>query len=1836
MVLGKLQRFYQSKQIITDKRCSTQAGDPREASAVNDAFFGHDGTTSDDTKNAGKLIVGSVKTIVGHTEGAAGMAGMMKTLLAMKHGVIPPNLHFHNLNPSVAPHYTHLQIPTTPTPWPRLQAGSPLRASVNSFGFGGTNAHAIMESYHPDTENAMLTSNEGSDKCFPAPLLFSAHSEKALVAMVDDYATYLQQNEDIVSLRDLSWTLRARRSVHSFKVTFSGTTVSDIAQEMKQKAEAARANPGTDLGIRSKFVGKKPCILGVFTGQGAQWPTMGKDLILNSKLFSDTIDRLEKTLNDLSDGPEWSLRQEILATKSESRVAEAALSQPLCTAIAIALVDLLHASGVTFSAVVGHSSGEIGAAYAAGSLTADEAIKIAYYRGVYAKLAKGKDGIKGAMLAVGMGFEDAKDFCNQPRFASRLTIAASNSPSGVTLSGDMDAAKEAKELFDSQKKFARMLQVDTAYHSHHMLPCAEPYTNSLLACNIQAKSPSELPCSWISSVYGSEGTPTAEELASSYWRDNMAQTVLFSQALERAAIECGPFDAVLEVGPHPALKGPASQTIREVSDEAIPYVGALDRKKNDVVAFGDALSFLWLQFGSSAVDFEGYAAASEPSEPYVAPVLVKDLPLYPWDHSQVYWRESRLSKEFRCRSAPPHELLGHIMPGGNNDTFIRWRNLLRLNEVPWLGDHRFEGQPIVPTSAFCLMAVEAALKWAAANGLTQTVEVVELHELAIHSAVIVPEESQGAEVISSIQSSTSDCDGDRLCCAEFVVLSGPPDGSRPLKKAASAKVVLFPSGVTADIPTSSRAPDDSLTPIDGSEFYSSISDMGLAYEGPFQTLQNIRRRWRRASALFDKSQSSYHASLTVDPFFIESCIQTAYAAFSEPGDTSLWSSFLPGSIDKMSINVSALSRSDRWLELDGYITKSSNATTSSSAAFDADVEIFDSSSGRLLVEFEGLTVASFRPASADDDRELFCHTVWKPDLAGDVVCSSEKRTHDSEKAALALEEQSWRFLNSVRSKWTVCPHAVSPAFQSLLQFVAHSKNADSFPTSQTSLHATDSASMRAIIEHIPDLLKGRTPTIDHAIRAFAERHSVFTRVNSSIRHAIDLISHRFANLKVLELGSSHLGPSKYVLEGLGDSYSSLTFASTGLPEAVNAARVNYVSLEALRLGKPLLNGALGEEKFDLTIAFYALHGRDSTTVEQALEELRHSIRPGGFLILVEPTKEFAWSRLFLNALLASDGGGDSPRDVGSPLSMVQLDRILRKSGFSGIDSQSPSSSEGPSDAISLIVSQAVNETIDLMRRPLQPSAMSLLDDQRLLIVGGRSLPTNRVIQNMALSLRPWTTSISTIDSFDDLQLDKRQDFAGAIVLTDIDQPLVELLTMTTYEKIQQLFKLVPHILWVTDGSLNAHPQQAASIGLGKSISEESPSAQLQFLDVESIENCEEKILQSFIRLLVSSLPDKANESRLLTVEREIAIRDGREMIPRVLPIKDMNDRLNSQRRQIKQHLQIVDTGISFIPTGSMEAATWYAKPTRTHAKPTKVKPITISYSLPFALKVSSGTFLYLFASHGDGSGAVLGLTESLSLPGPVCATWKVPSAVDLGSVTIDRLLEIASGLFIAENIFQMLPAGESLIFEPEPIVASAISDLCKGSNKTVYFVTTRAEQESGDKSWIVISSQASKRTILSSLPGSVRLFFDASLRPNRLVSRILQFLPGDFEVCDQSQLFQLSTRVSKSVTPTTLHLVLQSVGIAAVKAAKKFPDGQLRKIGVSELLDRLPKCYAGLGIVDWTQTNSIQATIEPLNPDTLFSAQKSHLLVDVEPQLQQSISDWLILHGVRNLFISSK
>ncbi|KAI3393179.1 hypothetical protein diail_4635 [Diaporthe ilicicola] len=889
-------------------RTGTSTGDPREARAIAEAFFGDtQNVFPKPTERPQKLLVGSVKTIIGHTEGAAGLAGILKVVLAMKYNSVPRNLHHNSLNPSVRPYYESLQIPIQTLDWPSPPAGHPMRASVNSFGFGGTNAHAIIEKYQPEIhgicaqfgarrsnarasdpislDNSLI--NSSYQNGIALPLVITAATEQSFVAVLKDLVSYIGLNSHITT-QELAWHLYSRRTAHSLRASIvpGAGKASMIMSSLKSLIEQAAKTPITQSGdiIRPKKLPHPPRILGIFTGQGAQYAAMSKGLLRTSTVYRATIRKLDTILQtECPDPPEWSLEEQIMAEGQNSDVMAAAIAQPLCTAVQIGLVELLVNLRVSFSCVVGHSSGEIAAAFAAKRLPMRDAILIAYYRGRYAHLATGTNGVKGGMMACGMSKQEAEDFCSRPSYRDRICVAASNSPTLVTLSGDVDAIATACEELQAVGKLAKILKVDTAYHSLHMLRPVKEYSVALASCTIEAQPrlSSTTTTTWVSSVYGSQHSIAPEDLGISYWKENMLQPVLFHEAMEVALRKFGPFDCAIEVGPHAQLQTPAVEIIKKSTGTDLPYHGLLRRGSEAEVAFAEFLGFMCVNFGTLMLDIGNFVSQS--SQPELVQTRLVDAPTYPWDHTQVHWRESRLSAQYHFREQPPHELLG-VRTRDDNQFQMRWRNILKMEQIPWADGHKFQGQALLPASAYCVMALDAARVALGARKAS----VVELRDLRFLTGITLEPGSLGVETLFSLTVSGESLHvNTNIMEANFDLTSVQVTSrnSGPMKKNFEGRVLMILGDPTPDaLPQRHAGPTVETLPVNVPAFYRMMEGIGLSYTGPFQALRSIDRRFDYATGTLSKMQPLDTTHVDVSPAFLDSCFQATFATFSSPGD----------------------------------------------------------------------------------------------------------------------------------------------------------------------------------------------------------------------------------------------------------------------------------------------------------------------------------------------------------------------------------------------------------------------------------------------------------------------------------------------------------------------------------------------------------------------------------------------------------------------------------------------------------------------------------------------------------------------------------------------------------------------------------------------------------------------------------------------------------------------------------------------------------------------------------------------------------------------------------------
>ncbi|RYP11167.1 hypothetical protein DL764_000238 [Monosporascus ibericus] len=696
----------------------TLAGDSAELEGISKVF-------SQDRDANSPLFVGSIKSNIGHTECASGMAAVIKSVLILENGAIPPNVNFEQPRESLNLKQKNIKVPEALVPWPQ-QTGV-ARISVNSFGYGGTNAHAVLER----PERPTITARQEEENT-PRLFIMSAASQTSLLSMLATNGDWISKHGDQASvLRDLSYTLSQRRSLLSWRFSCVAANQKELLEALAYGSKKADAITRITPGAKISFV---------FTGQGAQWAGMGREL-LSDPTFNRSFQHSNKILQNL--GCQWDLIEEVLKAKGESRLHEAELAQPATTAIQIALVDLAKEWGIVPDSVIGHSSGEIGAAYAAGYLSQHQAIKVAYFRGFSSGMAKKGCG-KGSMLAVGIGEYDVEPYLDMLTQGVAV-VACQNSPSSTTVSGDDAAISELSEILSQESIFNRKLNVETAYHSHHMQAAAGDYKAALedIVGNPSPNTGIEM----FSTVTGSL---KSDGFGSDYWIENLVSKVKFCDGLQalceskQASFSSRSSQAqriFVEIGPHGALAGPARQCM---ADLVVPmpysYTSALVRGTGAVQS---ALTMAGQVFN------QGYplnlAAVSASNETSKHASVLYNLPSYPWDHTKRHWNESRLSRDYRFRKHPYHDLLGFRMTD-NSPLRPSWRHMIGVEGLPWLRDHVVDGLMIFPGSGYLAMAIEACSQLASDRYPGKEIGRFCLKDVFFLKGLVIPEGRARVEV----------------------------------------------------------------------------------------------------------------------------------------------------------------------------------------------------------------------------------------------------------------------------------------------------------------------------------------------------------------------------------------------------------------------------------------------------------------------------------------------------------------------------------------------------------------------------------------------------------------------------------------------------------------------------------------------------------------------------------------------------------------------------------------------------------------------------------------------------------------------------------------------------------------------------------------------------------------------------------------------------------------------------------------------------------------------------------------------------------------------------------
>jgi acyl transferase domain-containing protein/NADPH:quinone reductase-like Zn-dependent oxidoreductase len=1269
---------------------------------------------------------------------------------------------------------------------------------------------------------------------------------------------------------------------------------------------------------------------------------MGRELLATYPVFAESMARSQEHLLRL--GADWHLLAELEKHKESSRINEATLSQPCCTAIQIALVDLLKSWRIQPAIVCGHSSGEIAAAYAAGCITSEDSLRVAYFRGESVKhLKEQHPDLKGAMLAVGISADEAQAYIDSNDSDGKVVVACINSPSSVTLSGDEAALLDIQGRLAERGVFNRRMAVDTAYHSHHMEMVMEAYVRTLQ--DLKA-SPCKQDIQMVSSVTGE--AIQGEQMDAAYWGANLTSPVLFAGALAQA-VETARRDqpqstslAIVEIGPHSALGGPIKQIIKaKTLTGSISYHSALSRHE-DASRTAVALAGELFVKGAS-IDF---SAINDPHSNTDRRVLT-NLPKYNWNHTTPHWTESRRSALYRHRKFPKHDLLG-IPSIDSIPTEPTWRNYIRLEELPWLRGHCIGGEIIFPAAGYITMALEALKQQVLGDGGSWKNLRIKFRQFSAGRALIVPDNAVGVEVLATLRPYTYTARESSTSWKEFRIFSVSASGestehSRGLVTAVKGSSNDQQRNMTDATSNEfiEEATRNSLTKLNPTELYQELRSLGVDYTGPFQGQEHIqaskstsvcRVKIPDVQAIMPLNHQQPHC---IHPATLDICFQAVYSAM-KVGD-HLHGTFVLAGLDELEISSEIPSRPGEDLS----VATSLRVHGHSKYSADLVVSTSDSTAPEVLLQIKGLVFArtsgpSTQSASKRAVGESLCHRLqWSLDPACAQPRSIVRRCdlHSSDTAgagrASVFEEYCRAVIKSTLAKLSPEDEGkITGHFVRLLRWMK-ARNAGSHEPLEMNESLDRNVKSLGIYGEVlvdmapllPGILRGEVDPLAMLLQD-EKLHRLYNHVNNDkcndqLASYVKLLQFKNPNLRILEIGAGTASASMPVLEALysnkavpgqprQESYTFTDISPAFFHNAEKKLAKFQDSLEFKRLDIEVPPEEQGFElgSYDLIIASNVLHA--TSKLDATLRNVRSLLKPTGQVALVEVVAPKLYFGMIFGTLPgwwlgAAEGRQDTPL-----LEIADWQSTLSRCGFSGVDVEMRDYASLEDHEFSVIISSGSThpESSDFGRQELSSSDSSMwptpttsrassvldafpkslvdsADDSQQTILVISGSEESSIADHVVHLLQSGNPSVQATKTT--LAEAKRADGQLAVVLLETIHPFLATCSESEWEQVRQILCGVGGVLWVScGGAVEAtNPLQSLIVGLTRCLRSEDHYNKIITLDLESNAALTPEIAGHIVRVLDHAFGPDAPQNLNLP-EFEYAIRGGEILIPRLV------------------------------------------------------------------------------------------------------------------------------------------------------------------------------------------------------------------------------------------------------------------------------------------------------------------------------------------------------------------
>ncbi|OBT66706.1 Type I Iterative Polyketide synthase (PKS) [Pseudogymnoascus sp. 23342-1-I1] len=1549
----------------------TPAGDPVEARALA-VTFGKSRAPGD------SLYIGSIKANIGHLEGGSGLAQITKAIMMLEKGEIPPAVWYEKPNPRIPMEEWNLTVPTKLTPWP---TDGLRRMSINSFGYGGTNAHCIIDdAYHylkarglKGNHNVILPDGDASPSSSvdsavdlgsaelislgngleyaansyakyvegygmstyltPRLLVWSSHEQAGVERTSAMYHQYLNDRllEDVYKQDTATFfakfarTLGTRRSILPWKAFTVASTSAEAADNLK----AVTVKP-----LRSS---KLPKVAFIFTGQGAQWYAMGRELIAH-RVFKESLE--ESSAFFVRIGASWSLLGELWTSEKSSNLDASYLSQPICTALQVALVDLLRHWKITPDAVVGHSSGEIAAAYAKGAISRQSALSISYHRGRLSHSIRGfVPNLSGAMLATGLGPEAVQVYIDRLT-KGKVVIACINSPSSTTLSGDAVAIDEVLAMLKADEHFARRLKVDTAYHSPDMEVIAQSYLRSMEDVYTLPENGPDI--KMFSSVTGK--LIDNSELGRSYWVTNMLNQVNFLGAIQSLVSYTAtktkrktskPYvDIMVEIGPHSALQGPLKQILRDSPAlENLAYVSVLQRGKDACVSALDAAGCLYQRgfpVNIGAVNNDHHESGKDN--------FLVDLPAFAWNRDAKYWFESHTARAHRLREHPRKDLFGSLtledVPGEP-----RYRNILKLIETPWVESHKVQGSILYPAAGMMIMAIEAACQKA---NPTQEVEGYELRDVLIGKAIVVPQDEAGIETMLTFKPWRMGSQAMGSNWQEFNLFSRQEVWELNCTGLISIRYVNAPSDLFENEnlaknksyrQTYRDITDECVKVQSPWIFYEHLTSIGLYYGDIFQNLVDIKKGHFKSKCVLKVPDTkstmpcNFEYPHVIHPATLDSIIQMALPACSGIAE-DLTVPMVPTKIGRLYVSA-------KFPNTPGTLLHGYGATINVEGGDgEATVVVSDAEWEKPLVIFEGVKSTSLSgpsegaAASLVNLRKLASFLEWKEDVsmldAATIRDMCAKQVGDigqvDPNIHIELELASFIYMKRVLKAFTSEEAKAFPNHLRLLyEFMEHTykqaqegkvvhqtEEIDWLNTSpefeaevlgRVSKGSTDGAIMYEHGENLISILRGDIPPLqvlmkDNRLHDFYQSGLGCPQHYTQMAFSMNLLAHKNPNMKILEIGGGTGGATLPILEALGGQagsaprFANYTFTdiSVGFFEKAKEKLKSwtpFMSFAKLNIEEDPSQQGFEEGIYDVIVASNVLHA--TRTINETLTNLKKLLKPTGKLVLSEIINPLGKLRytMIVGSLEGWWLGEDDGRHHGPTMTNEEWNTALLKAGFSGLDVAFHDFKDVQNQMLSVMVSTATAVEAD----PAVQDAIIVIPS-----APGEELKNFSEMVAKKLEASGSKVIISSLQNATDVALNDK----SCLVLLEVEQGVSFLPEISELDwlAVKRIILESRDTTWVSrGGTVNSeNPSSNLMTGMARSIRSENPQLSLATVDLDYTKPLDTEGTVAAIVKIFTTIANSANAAK---PDWEFAIRDDRPMVQRILLENKMNEMIAS-------------------------------------------------------------------------------------------------------------------------------------------------------------------------------------------------------------------------------------------------------------------------------------------------------------------------------------------------------